>query len=62
MTMRMTMMTYPRNLQREDINRVVEEIIDVMWPLGQEDNNWSPDTLDQIVDILVKYGLFPTSK
>lgn len=57
-------MAEPPKLQAADLNReeledIVEKIRDTLWPRGKEDEPWSPDTIDQIASVLDEYHLRP---
>jgi hypothetical protein len=38
---------------------VVAGVRDALWPEGDPDHGWSPDTLDEIADLLARSGLGP---
>jgi hypothetical protein len=38
---------------------VVAGVADCLWPGGEPDQPWSPDTLDEIADLLARFGIGP---
>ena len=40
---------------------IVASIVDALWPDGNPDFEWSPDTLNEIADILTARGYGPDS-
>jgi hypothetical protein len=49
----------PRDLTREQLLDVVERVREVLWPAGNEDESWSPDTLDAVAEVFMAHGLAP---
>jgi len=45
------------DLQETELNKLIREIRDVLWPPEDPDEPWSPDTLDKIAMTLALYGV-----
>ncbi len=41
-----------RGLTREQLVAIVDGVLGVMWPPGDTDAEWSPDTLDEVTAAL----------
>jgi hypothetical protein len=52
----------PRELSKSDLVDLVHRVQQALWPGGQVEHQWSPDTLDEISRALVDAGLRPESK
>jgi len=51
-------------LQVDDLNEseakdIVEKIRDILWPRGEADKEWSPDTMDAVAQVMDNYHLRP---
>ena len=46
-------------LDEELKNDLLQEICLHLWPDGDADTSWTPDTIDEIGQILVRAGLHP---
>ncbi len=55
-------MKNPQDVQDEDLRWIVEQIQSALWPTGDRDHQWSPDTLDEIAGALIDAGLGPDPK
>jgi hypothetical protein len=47
------------DLNREEMEDIVEKIRDILWPRGKEEAPWSPDTIDAIASVMDEYHLRP---
>jgi hypothetical protein len=52
----------PADLDYNDLIELVRSMRSTLWPEGNLDHEWSPDTLDQIAGILTDAGLRPMEK
>jgi len=49
----------PGDLNHEELEDIVMNIRDILWPRGKTDESWSPDTIDQIASVMDSYHLRP---
>lgn len=44
-------------LTERELQNLVSDIQEVLWPTGDEERQWSPDTLDEIAFLMVNHNL-----
>lgn len=49
----------PHELSQADLIDVVHRVQQALWPDGDAEHEWSPDTLEEISRALVEAGLSP---
>ena len=49
----------PQDLEKDELENILNGVIEALWPGGDPDHEWSPDTLNEIKDALSSYGLDP---
>ena len=49
----------PLDLDGTELEEIVMNIRDILWPRGKTDESWSPDTIDQIASVMDSYHLRP---
>jgi hypothetical protein len=49
----------PGDLTKKELHDIVERVRDTLWPRGNPDASWSPDTVDAVAGILNDYHLRP---
>lgn len=57
-------MAAPPKLEIDDLNEseakdIVDKICHILWPRDEAQKEWSPDTMDEIVQVLDSYHLSP---
>lgn len=52
-------MKNPRELGKTELIAVVRRVQQALWPLGDGEHPWSPDTLDEISGAMFDTGLGP---
>lgn len=50
---------YIARMTRNDLARLVLALQETLWPVGDEDGQWSADTLDEIEAIFKRFNLTP---
>jgi hypothetical protein len=55
-------MKQPHELNKADLIDVVHRVQQALWPRGDAEYQWSPDTLDEISRALADAGLRPEPK
>jgi hypothetical protein len=51
----------PRKLSKADLVDIVSRVQQALWPRSDAEHQWSPDTLDEISNVMVDVGLGPES-
>ena len=49
----------PQSLSHDELVVLVGGIRDLLWPATDPDASWSPDTPDDIADLMAQHGLAP---
>lgn len=48
-----------KDLTQEELVELVDSLVETLWPRGNRDESWTPDTIDQLALKLQSYGLEP---
>jgi hypothetical protein len=49
----------PGDLTKDELLWIVEHIVNALWPRGDSEFSWSPDTVESVASILDQYHLRP---
>lgn len=49
----------PDELGRDELVAILRKVQDALWPGGDRDHEWSPDTADEVASALIDGGLGP---
>lgn len=52
----------PSALTLSEAPEFIERLRETLWPTGDEEHQWSPDTLDEISNLFHEYNLAPTTR
>lgn len=55
----MTYIPNPKDMTYDDLVEVVRCVQETLWPDGNQDAEWSPDTIEAVAGILTDAGLRP---